>query len=81
MAGTTPTDSERCRDGRCSGYRSLCWIRAGHEGAYWAFGYQGQSCYIIPKHQTVVVRFASDLEPPDEGGHLAWEITRALGRL
>jgi len=64
-----------------TGYRSFYWIGAGHGGAYGAFGYQGQNCYIFPKHQTVVVRFASDLEPPDEGSHLGWEITRALASL
>ena len=46
-------------------YRDKFWITPENEGAYFALGHCGQICYIHPRSEVVIVRFASakELEP------------------
>ena len=46
-------------------YHDKFWISQENEGAYFALGHCGQICYIHPRSEVVIVRFASakELEP------------------
>ncbi len=40
-------------------YNNYFWLPGGHEGAYLAFGYQGQYLYIHPKYNVVIGKFST----------------------
>lgn len=40
-------------------YNNHFWLPGGHEGAYLAFGYQGQYLYIHPKYKVVIGKFST----------------------
>ena len=46
-------------------YRSQYWIAGQSDNAYYAGGAYGQSCYVHPKYDVVIVRFASEWDEPD----------------
>lgn len=69
-----------------SGFRNGFWIPEGHEGAYTAYGYQGQYLYIHPKSNIVIAKFStypegndSYLRDTDWNGFYA--ISKSLGSL
>lgn len=68
------------------GFRKGFWILEGHEGAFTAYGYQGQYLYIHPKSNLVIAKFStypegddSYLRDTDWNGFYA--ISQALGSL
>ncbi|MFO7905973.1 MAG: serine hydrolase [Pirellulaceae bacterium] len=46
-------------------YRNQYWIVGESEGAYYAGGAYGQICYIHPKYDIVIARFASEWDDPN----------------
>ncbi len=46
-------------------YNNHFWIPPCHEGAFMAFGYQGQYLYIHPKYNIVIAKFSTHPEGDD----------------
>jgi CubicO group peptidase (beta-lactamase class C family) len=46
-------------------YNNYFWLPGGHEGAFLAYGYQGQYLYIHPKFNVVIAKFSTYPEGDD----------------